>query len=135
MQPPAPAPAATLASAERLARAAIARHLPEGWSFAWLEDRPACALRRGRSAARGTAPRRILGRCDGTAREIQISRRHALTASAADVWETILHEIAHALAFSCGDYGHGQIWADFCDLLGIGAHGRAYSAECAARAA
>lgn len=129
MQPT--APSAVLASAERLARAAIARHLPEGWGFAWLEDRPACALRRGRSAARGTAPRRILGRCDGTAREIQLSRRHALTGSAADVWETILHEIAHALAFAHGDRGHGSIWVHFCHTLGIGEHGEAYSAASA----
>ena len=118
--------AATLASAERLARAAIARHLPEGWAFAWLEDRPVLRAK-GRSALRGAAPRRILGRCDGTAREIQLSRRHALTGSAADVWETILHEIAHALAFAQGDHGHGQVWVHFCHVLGIGAHGEAYA--------
>ena len=124
-----------LASAERLARAAIARHLP-GWGFGWVEDSERATARTARNArreGRGIPVARTLGRCDFERREIQLSRAHALRAPAEDVWTTILHEIAHGLASSAGDFGHGEIWHHFCAGLGIEAHAAEHRAKLAAR--
>ncbi len=82
--------------AERLARvAAMARRLMDehglgAWTFAFLE-----------------AERR-LGDCHFEDRLIRIGRGHALDAGEAEVRDTILHEIAHALAGP--EARHGPAW-------------------------
>lgn len=120
-----------LASAEKLARAAIARHLP-GWGFGWLEDAGAGPLlARARREARGEGIRRTLGLCDTQDRVIRLSRAYVLRGEPAQIWETILHEIAHGLAAESGvkdAHGHGDIWAHFCEALGIGGHAQAHRA-------
>ena len=81
---------------ERLARvAAMARtlmdeHGLDAWTFAFLE-----------------AERR-LGDCNFEDRVIRIGRTHALDASEAEIRDTILHEIAHALAGP--EARHGALW-------------------------
>ena len=82
--------------AERLSRvAATARGLMDEhglgeWTFAFLE-----------------AERR-LGDCNYAERVIRIGRTHALDASDAEIRDTILHEIAHALAGP--EARHGALW-------------------------
>ena len=127
---PAAATSTKIQSAEKLARAAIARHCP-GWGFGWVEDQARATGRTqggARRETRGLDVRRTLGRCDFERREIQLSRYHVLASAPARIWETILHEIAHACASEQGDSGHGQIWAHFCYKLGIGAHAEAHRA-------
>lgn len=61
-----------------------------GWTFAWINTT------------------RILGRCDYGLRQIQLSRVMTPVRSHPNVWDTIWHEIAHAL---CGQgTGHSELW-------------------------
>ena len=82
--------------AERLTRiAAMARALMDehglgDWTFAFLE-----------------AERR-LGDCHYQERVIRVGRTHALDAGEAEIRDTILHEIAHALAGP--EAKHGPLW-------------------------
>ena len=82
--------------AERLTRiAALARKLMDEhgldtWTFAFLE-----------------AERR-LGDCNYQDRVIRVGRTHALDAGEAEIRDTILHEIAHALAGP--EARHGAVW-------------------------
>ena len=82
--------------AERLTRiAALARELMDehgldAWTFAFLE-----------------AERR-LGDCNYRDRVIRVGRTHALEAGEAEIRDTILHEIAHALAGP--EAQHGALW-------------------------
>ena len=90
--------------AERLARvAAMARTLMDEhglgeWTFAFLE-----------------AERR-LGDCHFDNRVIRIGRIHALDASEAEIRDTILHEIAHALAGP--EARHGPAWKAIARRIG-----------------
>jgi len=120
---------ARLAQTEKLARAAIARYLPAGWRFGWVEDSSHQGDRL-RKAARGRGPR-VLGTCRTEERQICVSRAYALAGEPREIWETILHEIAHGLAHEAGHGAHGAVWVHFCHVLGIGAHGEAYSARMA----
>ena len=82
--------------AERLTRiAALARELMDkhglgDWTFAFLE-----------------AERR-LGDCNYRDRVIRVGRTHALDAGEAEIRDTILHEIAHAIAGP--EAQHGALW-------------------------
>ena len=88
--------ARTRNGAERLTEiAAMARGLMDShglgaWTFAFLE-----------------AERR-LGDCHFEERVIRIGRAHALEASEAEIRDTVLHEIAHALAGP--EARHGPVW-------------------------
>lgn len=77
----------------------------EGWVVKW--DRAA----------------RRLGCCKMTRREISLSRhfvQHYLSQDAALIRSTVLHELAHALAWvHHGDKGHGPAWRYWCAVLGI----------------
>ena len=90
--------------AERLTHiAAMARRLMDehgldAWTFAFLE-----------------AERR-LGDCNFQERVIRIGRAHALDASEAEIRDTILHEIAHALAGP--EARHGAAWKAIARRIG-----------------
>ena len=90
--------------AERLARiAALARalmdeHGLDAWTFAFLE-----------------AERR-LGDCNYQDRVIRVGRTHALDAEDAEINDTILHEIAHALAGP--EARHGPKWKAIATRIG-----------------
>ena len=75
------------------------------WSFAW--DR---AVRR-------------LGCCKMSRREISLSRHFVAAYIERDpelIRRTILHELAHALAWVCQkERGHGAVWQAWCAALGI----------------
>lgn len=87
-----------LAAAEGLARQLMNEHGLSHWTFAF--DR---------------AERRF-GLCSWTHKRITLSAKLTLLNDIEPVRETILHEIAHALA--PGD-GHGPIWRAMCRKLGI----------------
>ena len=90
--------------AERLAGiAATARGLMDEhglaeWTFAFLEAK------------------RRLGDCNFDERVIRIGRAHALDASEAEIRDTILHEIAHALAGP--EACHGPQWKPIAKRVG-----------------
>ena len=101
--------------AERLnAVAATARRLMEEhglseWTFAFVE-----------------AGRR-LGDCSFRHRVIRIGRAHALDGSDEQVRDTMLHEIAHALAGP--EAGHGPLWKATARRIGATPRARAYENE------
>lgn len=77
----------------------------QNWHFAW--DR---AVKR-------------MGCCRPSARCISLSRYFVqvyLTLDAHEIYSTLLHEIAHALAWHHKRArGHGAVWCHFCHLLGL----------------
>lgn len=81
-----------------LADSLLARHLP-GWTFAFNRQR------------------RTLGLCRYRERRIELSRPHAEAGSMAQARETLLHEIAHALAGP--GTGHGPAWQRQMRLLNL----------------
>ncbi|MCY4358134.1 MAG: SprT-like domain-containing protein [Gammaproteobacteria bacterium] len=57
-----------------------------------------------------------LGSCRHTGMQIQLSRKHALNGTEEQITDTILHEVAHAIA---GPFaGHGPVWKDIARQLG-----------------
>ena len=94
-----PAEVATYASAclEHL-------HL-HGWHFGWDKTT------------------RRLGCCKMQQRRISLSRYYAeayATREPAQLWRTLLHELAHALAWvHHQSRGHGPVWQRYCAALGI----------------
>jgi len=87
--------------ARRLAERLIRQHLTDnghrGWTFVW---------------GRG---KRTLGTCNYAARTITLSRPFAQLNAEAEVLDTILHEIAHALTPGAK---HGAAWKAACVRLG-----------------
>ena len=59
---------------------------------------------------------RRFGACHHTERKITISRKLTELNDVADVQDTILHEIAHALAGASN--GHNEIWKRYARLIG-----------------
>ena len=86
-----------LSSIEQLANALLARHLP-GWQFAFNRQR------------------RTLGLCRYREKRIELSRPHAEAGDMTQARETLLHEIAHALAGP--GTGHGPRWQRCMQDLG-----------------
>src|SRR5919202_5260627 len=83
----------------RLAEALLAEHLPGGaWTFAF-----------------DTAKRRA-GACDYTRRRITVSRYLAEKWDEEEVRQTLLHEIAHALAGHAA--AHGPRWRTVAQGIG-----------------
>ena len=72
---------------------------------------------------RFSAARRRLGECRERERAILISRRHAVESPPAEVRDTILHEIAHALAGASA--GHGPAWKEVARRIGATPKARA----------
>lgn len=87
-----------LTEAEKLANTLMTQHGLENWTFRF--DRA----------------KRRFGACNYTTRTISLSRHLTELNSAAQVRETLLHEIAHAL--SPGAH-HGKAWQEACIDLGI----------------
>jgi len=89
-----------LPSAATLAQRLMADHgLPAaGWTFAWNHGR------------------RTLGLCRYTGKTIELSVHYVLRNSEDSVRDTILHEIAHALAGHRA--GHGLQWKMACMRIG-----------------
>ncbi len=81
-----------------MARGLMDEHGLDKWTFAFLE-----------------AERR-LGDCNFQDRVIRIGRAHALDASEAEIRDTILHEIAHALAGP--EVRHGAAWKAVARRIG-----------------
>lgn len=96
-----------LAKAENEARRLIAAHL-NGWTFQWAR----------RSTSR-------LGTCDARKRLVLLNPLHVLHDSGDDVKDTILHEIAHALAWEAhgrAAWNHGPLWKAWAVKVGARPH-------------
>ena len=87
-----------LTSIAAMARGLMDEHGLDAWTFAFLE-----------------AERR-LGDCHFQDRVIRVGRAHALDASEAEIRDTILHEIAHALAGP--EARHGARWKAIARRIG-----------------
>jgi len=74
-----------------------------------------------------------LGECRESERVIQLSARHAVTAERGDATDTILHEIAHALAGAGAR--HGPAWKAVATRLGARPRARAEESADARRRA
>lgn len=102
--PPRPA-GATPAEVEVYAAACLAHLHLTGWSFGWDKTT------------------RRLGCCKMQQRRISLSRYYAETYATKEpeqLWRTLLHELAHALAWvHHQSRGHGPVWKRYCAALGI----------------
>lgn len=84
--------------AAQLAQALIAEHRLRGWVFQYNRGK------------------RTLGMCDYTRKRIELSQYFVAHNDEAAVRDTILHEIAHALAGERA--GHGPKWRAACERIG-----------------
>jgi predicted SprT family Zn-dependent metalloprotease len=84
--------------AENLALAAMEDWGLSGWTFAFDNAKRRC------------------GCCNHTRRKITLSRHYVRANTRADVRDTILHEVAHALAG--GRAGHGPYWKQWARAVG-----------------
>ena len=80
------------------ARALMDRHGLSDWTLAFSESRTQ------------------LGQCVYAQRLIRIALQHALDGTAQDIKDTVLHEIAHAIAGP--DVGHGPAWKTIAARIG-----------------
>ncbi len=65
--------------------------------------------------------KRSLGTCSYGCREIRLSKWYVELNDMKDVKDTILHEIAHALAYErygSKGVGHGRLWKSICRKIG-----------------
>ena len=88
-----------LKRAELLARKLMSRHGLSEWHFEWRNNW-----------------KRIFGACSSAQRTIYLSSPLAQLNSEAEVKDTVLHEIAHALTPS--DKGHGKEWKRIAERIG-----------------
>ena len=88
-----------LSKAEMMAKDLI-KHHNIGYTFGWINTR------------------RVLGRCYYYRKHIALSRKTTPYQTEDQVLDTILHEIAHALAFKAGGRHHDNIWKGFSNQLG-----------------
>ena len=90
--------------AESLVYKYMAKHeLPNEWSFRWQ------------------GKKRSLGTCSYSQKEIRLSRWYVELNDLAEVTDTILHEIAHALSYvrhGRAGIGHGALWKSICREIG-----------------
>lgn len=89
---------ADLAEVERLARLLMRQHLPDGWTFAFDHAK------------------KRAGACNYATKRITLSRYLAAKHPAEAMEQTMLHEIAHALAGHTA--GHGPVWRAAARRLG-----------------
>ena len=71
--------------------------------------------------------RRRLGDCDFRDRVIRIGRAHVLEGSEEQIRDTVLHEIAHALAGR--EAGHGPLWRETARRIGATPRAKAYESQ------
>ena len=76
---------------------------------------------------RFSAAKSRLGECRERERHIRLSRRHAVNGDPREVRDTILHEIAHALAGAKA--GHGPAWKAVARRIGATPKARAEESE------
>jgi len=98
--------------AEKLARTLMDRHglTARGWRFAWSRGKRelgACQI--------ATRRNRVTGESE-TVRTIKLSRYLVAMNNDEEVRDTILHEIAHAIAGL--EHGHDAHWQDVCRRIG-----------------
>ncbi len=87
-----------LADASQMARALLAQHELNHWSFRFDHARQRC------------------GSCNYQTREVTLSRHFTALNSAREVRDTLLHEIAHALVGP--GHGHNLTWRDTARRIG-----------------
>ena len=77
-----------------------------GWTLAFAESRSR------------------LGDCDFNDRQIRIGRDHALEGNEEEIRDTVLHEIAHAIAGP--EAGHGPLWKATVRRIGATPRAKTY---------
>ena len=92
-----------------MARRLMDEHGLTGWTFAFVEAK------------------RRLGNCHFQHRVIRISRTHSLEGSGEQIRDTVLHEIAHAIAGY--EAGHGPLWKVTARRIGATPRARAYESQ------
>ena len=92
-----------------MARRLMDAHGLTGWTFAFGEAR------------------RRLGHCHFQDRMIRISRTHALEGSEEQIRDTVLHEIAHAIAGY--EAGHGPLWKTTARRIGATPRAKTYESQ------
>ncbi len=92
-----------------MARRLMEEHGLRGWSLAFVEAK------------------RRLGDCHFRDRVIRISRTHALEGSNEQIRDTVLHEIAHAIAGP--EAGHGPLWKATALRIGATPSAKAYESQ------
>ena len=98
--------AAQLNGVAGMARRLMDEHGLTGWTLAFVEAK------------------RRLGDCHFRHRVIRISRTHALEGSEEQIRDTVLHEIAHAIAGR--EAGHGPLWKVTARRIGATPGAKAY---------
>ena len=92
-----------------MARRLMDEHGLTGWTFAFVEAK------------------KSLGNCHFQHRVIRISRTHALEGSEEQIRDTMLHEIAHAIAGY--EAGHGPLWKVTARRIGATPRARACESQ------
>ena len=92
-----------------MARRLMDDHGLTGWTLAFVEAK------------------RRLGDCHSRHRVIRISRTHALGGSKEQIRDTVLHEIAHAIAGR--EAGHGPLWKVTARRIGATPRAKAYESQ------
>ena len=92
-----------------MARRLMDDHGLTGWTLAFVEAK------------------RRLGDCHFRHRVIRISRTHALGGSKEQIRDTVLHEIAHAIAGR--EAGHGPLWKVTARRIGATPRAKAYESQ------
>lgn len=92
-----------------MARRLMEEHGLTGWTLAFVEAR------------------RRLGDCHYQDRVIRISRAHALEGSEEQIRDTVLHEIAHAIAGP--EAGHGPLWRATARRIGATPRAKTYERQ------
>lgn len=101
-----------LHEAEKLARALMDRHglFDDGWRFRWGSAKRQIGSVRVRQQRNRRTGRTV------TTKTLSLSRPLVRSNSEAEVRDTILHEIAHAIAGP--ENGHNEIWKRVCRRIG-----------------
>ncbi len=92
-----------------MARGLMEEHGLQDWTLAFVEAR------------------RRLGDCHFGDRVIRISRAHALQGSEEQIRNTVLHEIAHAIAGP--EAGHGPLWKATARRIGATPRAKSYESQ------
>ena len=92
-----------------MARRLMEKHGLTGWTLAFVESK------------------RRLGDCHFRDRVIRISRTHALEGNEEQIRDTVLHEIAHAIAGP--EAGHGPLWKATARRIGAIPRAKAYERQ------